>query len=299
MADFLAGMAIASRRRAQAVRRRAPEAELRARIADLPEPPPLTASPEGFDVIAEVKRRAPGVGAVSRSPSTGECDPRLPGRLAAAYARGGAAVVSVLTEPLAFGGSLDDLSAAAHTLRGGPRPIPVMRKDFVVDTYQLLEARAAGAGGALLIADLLAPGAETGAGPLTADAAHFLDAAAETGLWLLVEAFSEQRLDGAVKLIEQASTRGVVALLGVNVRNLRTLDVDRGRLGRTACRLPPGVPAVAESGLRTPADVAGAARLGYRYALVGRALGSAPEPERLLAEMIRAGRRARCGAAAS
>lgn len=288
MADFLAGMAIASRRRAQAASRHVPESELRARIADLPPPPPLAPSAEGFDVIAEVKRRAPGAGAGPKR-SIAPDDPELPARLAAAYVRGGAVAVSVLTEPLAFGGSLDELATVARTLADGPRPIPAMRKDFVVDAYQVLEARAAGAGGALLIADLLEGAMESGA-PRAADVSAILDAAAEAGLWVLVEAFSETRLGVAVELAERAAALGVTALLGVNVRDLRTLDVDDGRLARAARRLPPELPGVAESGMRSPADVATAARLGYRFALVGRALSHAMDAETLLAEMIRAGR---------
>ena len=287
-------MAIASRRRARASARRLPESELRARIADLPAAPPLAPSPEGFDVLAEVKRRAPGPGAAARPDA--EADPRLPARLAAAYARGGAVAVSVLTEPLAFDGSLDDLAQAAETLNGGPRPIPTMRKDFLVDPYQLFEARAAGAGGALLIADLLAGG--RGA-PETAGADALLDAAAALGLWVLVEAFSDGGLDAAAAMAQEAAARGVECLIGVNVRDLRTLAVDGGRLARAAGRLPPGLRAVAESGMESPGDVEDAARLGYRFALIGRALSRSAEPETLLAEMIRAGRAARRRAVAS
>ena len=294
MADFLAGMAIASRRRARASARRLPESELRARIADLPAPPPLAPSSEGFDVLAEVKRRAPGPGPVARIGA--QSDPRLPGRLAAAYARGGAVAVSVLTEPLAFDGSLDDLAQAAQTLNTGPRPIPAMRKDFLVDPYQLLEARAAGAGGALLIADLLSGGRDA---PETAGSDAMLDAAASQGLWVLIEAFSDEGLDTAAALALDASARGVRSLVGVNVRDLRTLDVDGGRLARAAARLNPAIPAVAESGMGSPDDVADAAGLGYRFALIGRALSRATEPETLLDEMIRAGRAARRRAAVS
>lgn len=268
-----------------------PESELRDRIADLPAPPPLTPSAEGFDVIAEVKRRAPGAGAVSRRPTVPD-DPELPARLTAAYVRGGAVAVSVLTEPLAFGGSLTDLAMVARTLADGSRPIPAMRKDFVVDPYQVLEARAAGAGGVLLIADLLEDAAESRASRAV-DVSAILDAVAEAELWVLVEAFSETRLGMAVELVERAAALGLTTLLGVNVRDLRTLDLDDGRLARAARRLPPELPAVAESGMRSPDDVATAARLGYRFALVGRALSRAVDAETLLAEMIRAGRGAR------
>lgn len=286
MADFLREMAIASARRARAAARRMPEPELRARAAEAPPAPPFVPSADGFDVIAEIKRRAPG-GDVPEKGAREPGAPDLPERLADAYAGAGAVAVSVLTEPLAFGGALDDLARASRRLAGATRPVPTMRKDFVVDPYQVIEARAAGAGGILLIAELL-----------DADAARrLLDAAAETRLWVLVEAFGDGGVTRAAAIVGRARSHGVSALLGVNVRDLRTLDVDPGRLARAAEQLPPGVPAVAESGLRGPADVAAAARLGYRFALIGRALTAAVDPGGRLAELIRAGRRARQEAA--
>ncbi|HSM09130.1 MAG TPA: indole-3-glycerol-phosphate synthase TrpC [Gemmatimonadota bacterium] len=272
MADFLAGMAIASRRRAHATMRRVPLAELRARAADRPPPPGLTLSADGFDVIAEIKRRSPG--------GDGARVDIRPDRRAVAYADGGAVAISVLTEPLAFDGSLDDLAAAARALERFERPIPTMRKDFVVEPYQLFEARAAGGGGVLLIADLLA----------TLDAGALLDAAAEAGVWVLIEAFADAHVDHAARLARLAADRGVRALVGVNVRDLRTLDVDPGRLARVAERLPRDLPRVAESGMLAVGDVAAAARLGYGLALVGRALSGASDPRGLLAGMLRAGR---------
>lgn len=274
MADFLAEMAIASRDRTRATAHRVPLVEIRARAADHPPAPAFVLSPEGFDVIAEIKRHSPG----------GDAAPNLqPERRAVAYADGGAAAVSVLTEPRAFGGSVDDLAAASRALERTDRSIPTMRKDFIVDPYQLFEARAAGAGGVLLIADLLE----------ALDAEGLLDAAAEAGVWVLVEAFADARVDHAVRLARQATDRGIRALVGVNVRDLRTLGVDDGRRARVTDRLPAGLPRVAESGMRTKSDVAGAARLGYDLALVGRALSLAPDPRRLLAGMLRAGRDAR------
>jgi indole-3-glycerol phosphate synthase len=243
-------------------------------------------SADGFDVIAEIKRRAPGGDAPERG-ARKTADPDLPERLANAYAGAGAVAVSVLTEPLAFEGDLDDLARASRRLAGATRPVPTMRKDFLVDPYQVLEARAAGAGGILLIAELL-----------DADAAcRLLDAAAEMRLWVLVEAFGDGGVTRAAAIADRARSYGVSVLLGVNVRDLRTLDVDPGRLARAVDRLPPGVPAVAESGLREPADVAAAARLGYRFALIGRALAASVDPGGRLAELIRAGRRARQEAA--
>lgn len=285
MADFLRGMEIASRRRVRSATRREAPAELRARAADAPPPPPLEPAVEGFDVIAEIKRHAPGGG--TGGGSAGGDAPDLPERLADAYARGGAVAVSVLTEPLAFGGGLDDLARASRRLATAEQPIPTMRKDFVADPYQVYEARAAGAGGVLLIAELLDRDR----------AARCLDAAAETGLWTLVETFGDAELEAAATVAIAAGARGVTALLGVNVRDLRTLDVDPERLARAAANLPPGIPAVAESGLRDPADVAAASRLGYRFALVGRALAASADPAGRLAELVAAGRRARREAA--
>lgn len=286
MADFLRGMAIASARRVEAARRREPATELRARAADAPPPPPFVPSADGFDVIAEIKRRAPG-GATPGRRAGGPDDSQLPERLADAYAGAGAVAVSVLTEPLAFGGDLDDLARASRRLGGASRPVPTMRKDFVVDPYQVIEARAAGAGGILLIAELL-----------DGDAARrLLEAAAAMRLWVLVEAFGDGGVARAAAIVGRARSHGVSALLGVNVRDLRTLEVDPDRLARAAGHLPSGVPAVAESGLREPADVAAAARLGYRFALIGRALAASGDPAGRLAELIRAGRRARQEAA--
>ncbi len=280
MADFLRAMAIASARRARTARTGESDADIRLRAADAPPAASLRLSDTGFDVIAEVKRRAPGRTAPLTSVSL---DPELPIRLATAYAEAGAAAVSVLTEPLAFGGHLDDLTRVVDTLDEQNSAVSAMRKDFLVDPYQLFETRAAGAGGALLIADLLEPDAVD----------PMLDAAAATGLWLLVEAFADARFPVAVDIARRARARGVTALVGVNTRDLRTLDVDPDRLQRMAGQLPADIPAVAESGLQTEPDAAGASRLGYRLALVGTALVTARNPVALLSGLIRAGRTAR------
>lgn len=280
VADFLRAMAIASTRRTRRARARIPEAELRARVADVQPAAPLRLSEAGFDVIAEVKRRAPG----RREPLiAGPRTAEFPARLVTAYADAGAAAVSVLTEPLAFGGELDDLALAASALNDRVRAIPAIRKDFLIDPYQLFETRLAGAGGALLIADLLP----------TESIDAMLDAAQETGLWLLVEAFADARFTEAVDLARRARARGLTALVGVNTRDLRTLEVDADRLSRVVALLPDDIPAVAESGLRDGPDAERAAGLGYRLALVGTALVTAGDPGDVLVEMIRAGRAGR------
>jgi len=277
VSDFLRAMAIASERRSRLAGARVPLHEIRMRARRVPDVVQLDLSPDGFDVIAEVKRRSPSTNG-TRPDST---DEGMPVRLARAYARSGAAAVSVLTEPFAFGGSLADLGAAREALRASDRSVPVMRKDFIVDAYQVYESRAAGADGVLLIADML-----------RSSASGLMDAVEETGLWVLVEAFADEQLDRAVELAREARSRGVNGFVGVNARDLRTLAVDPDRTARLATRLPEDIPAVAESGLGTADDAASAATLGYRLALVGSALVAHPDPGTLLADMIGRGRRA-------
>src|SRR5579871_1246418 len=142
MSGFLDQMAQSSAERARLSQAQLPVAALEAKIRALPPAPALKLSAAGFDVIAELKLRSPAVGALSAAASEGAT--RIQG-----YARGGAAAVSVLTEPSRFDGALSHLEDAVATLK--PVGLPAMRKDFIVDAYQLAEARAAGAGGALLI----------------------------------------------------------------------------------------------------------------------------------------------------
>jgi indole-3-glycerol phosphate synthase len=262
-------MATLSAERVRKARARRGEAELLDACRLAPAPPPLRL--ERFDLVAEIKRSSPAEGAL-------EADADVAAR-AVGYAAAGAAAVSVLTEPARFGGSLDDLGAAACALY--PRGVPAMRKDFLVAPWQVLEARAAGAGGVLLIVAMLADAALD----------ELLAAAREQGLFVLLEAFDETDLERAAPWLGAAPGVPPV-LVGVNSRDLRTLAVDPDRLARLAPRLPPGLPAVAESGLHTAADAAAAAALGYRLALVGTALMRAANPEALAAAMIAAGRQA-------
>jgi indole-3-glycerol phosphate synthase len=270
VSDFLAGMARSSAARAAEAARREPMAELRRRAQRAPAAPPLRFSPLGFDIVAEIKLRSPAVGALQ--------DPahdRL-GRLEA-YARGGAAAVSVLTEPSRFDGSLEHLREAAAAL--APLGVPVMRKDFLVDPYQVLEARAAGAGGVLLIVRMLPP----------ERLAEMLETASEQGLFVLLEAFDEADLDVAAALLAGAPRREGV-MVGINCRDLTSLAVVPERFAELAARLPANVPAVAESGVATPADAGHVRGLGYRLALVGTALMAHGDAGRLVAEMLAAAR---------
>jgi indole-3-glycerol phosphate synthase len=234
-----------SRRRAET-----PESDLRARILELP--PALDPLPAfrgaGSSVIAEVKRRSPSKGDLADIPD--------PAALAAAYQRGGVAAVSVLTEERRFGGSLADLDAVRAAVE-----VPVLRKDFVVDPYQLLEARAHGADLALLIVAAL-PGEEL---------RSLYDRALELGLTPLVEVHDETE-------VERAADLGP-ALVGVNARNLKTLEVDPATFGKLAPLLPDGAVKVAESGITTAADVRRFVGEGADVLLVGEALVRDGDPE--------------------
>jgi indole-3-glycerol phosphate synthase len=252
MSDFLERLGAASRARVAAARRLRPEALLLNDARGAPAAPPLTLS--GFDLIAELKLRSPAAGGLATPAFDRSAQLE-------AYAAGGAAAVSVLTEPDEFHGHLDHLHQAAELL--APLGCPVMRKDFLTDPYQLIEARAHGAGGALLIVAMLDDSTlET-----------MIACGLELGLFLLLETFDVDDLERIARIaVGRATGRYGSLLIGVNCRNLRTLDVDFGRFSDLADHLPATLPAVAESGIVGTDDLAAVARLGYRLALVGSAL---------------------------
>ncbi len=270
MPDFLSQMARSSAKRAAKAKQAESEADLRDRAADMPHPPPLQLHASCFDLFAEVKREAPSAGVLADSD-----DPEVVIKQADSYVRGGAAALSVLTEPEMFRGSLDDLAIAARAV-----PVPVMRKDFLVDPYQVFEARAAGAAGVLLILRLLDD----------ARLGEMIDAASETGLFVLLEAFDDGDLRRAGGRVPISNTHDIQTLVGLNARDLTSLEVDNQRLADLAGAFPKGVPRVAESGLATPEDAGRMAALGYQVALVGSALMRADDPSKLTAAMIDAGR---------
>ncbi|MGB2839192.1 MAG: indole-3-glycerol phosphate synthase TrpC [Actinomycetes bacterium] len=212
----------------------------------------------GVAVIAEVKRSSP-----SKGPLAPIDDPAA---LAGHYASGGAAVISVLTEQRRFGGSLDDLRAVRATVS-----IPVLRKDFIVTSYQLWEARDAGADMVLLIVAALEQEALV----------SLIERAESIGMTPLVEVHDAQE-------VERALAAGA-RVIGVNARDLKTLDVDPGTFGRMAPLIPPGVVAIAESGVRGPADVVSYAHQGAHAVLVGEALVTGPDPRSAVSELVAAG----------
>lgn len=243
-------------------RRRAttPLSRLEERVAAAPpalDPLPSLRAARGIAVIAEVKRSSPSKGALADIPE--------PGRLAAAYAAGGACAVSVLTEERRFGGSLADLDAVRAAVR-----IPVLRKDFMVDPYQLSEARAHGADLILLIV----------AGLDDAVLRDLHAQAGELGMTALVEVHDAAELERAMALDP--------AVVGVNARNLKTLEVDQRTVTDLLPRIPEGVVAVAESGVSGPDDVVTYVRAGAGAVLVGEALVTGGRPTEAVREFIEA-----------
>lgn len=271
MSGLLTEMAQASLARLEQARARESEQALWARVCDAPAPPPLKLSHEGFDVIAECKLHSPSAGDLSSR--TSDVESRVK-----AYAQGGACAVSVLTEPSRFGGKLEHLAQAARVLT--PLGVPAMRKDFLVDPYQVMEARAVGAGGVLVIARMLDQSRITA----------LLDCAAMLKMFVLLEAFDAQDLALMREVLTAREGHEEQVLVGINCRDLQKLTVEMPRLEELAEHLPEGFVRVAESGVKSLEDVKRVVELGYGVALVGTTLMHADEPAHLLGEMLAAGR---------
>lgn len=271
MSDFLSGMAASSDARWRAAEVLEPLDVLRARALQTPRPPRLKLDGR-FDLLAEVKLVAPSAGRLAAP--VGDRAAFVVGQ-ACRYQAAGACAISVLTEPDRFDGRLSDLAAVAAAV-----DVPAMRKDFLVAPYQIWEARAAGAGGVLLIVRMLSPDA------LSA----LVDAAIEADLFVLLEAFDREDLERCAGFVARWPADGPPLMVGVNTRDLATLQVAEGRLEALAGALPAGVPGVAESGLRVPADAARARALGYTVALIGSALMASSDPEALGRALLDAGR---------
>ncbi|MGG5257299.1 indole-3-glycerol phosphate synthase TrpC [Phycicoccus avicenniae] len=212
----------------------------------------------GLSLIAEVKRASPSKGALSDIPD--------PAALAAAYEAGGASAISVLTEQRRFGGSLADLDAVRAAVS-----VPVLRKDFVVTDYQVWEARAHGADIVLLIVAALDD----------PTLAALLSRVGELGMTALVEVHDEAETQRAVD--------AGASVIGVNARNLKTLEVHADTFSRLRPLLPGGVVTVAESGITGPEDAAAYARQGADVVLVGEALVRTGDPTAAAAAIVAAG----------
>jgi indole-3-glycerol phosphate synthase len=217
---------------------------------------------DGISVIAEFKRRSPSAGALREG--------ARPDELARAYERGGARALSVLTEEPSFGGSLDDLRAARAASE-----LPILRKDFVVDRYQLLEARLAGADAALLIVAALAD----------SELVALHDAARALGLDVLVEVHDAGELERALALDPE--------IVGINNRDLRDFSVDLARTRALRQAIPGGVLVVSESGIGSTEQLRQLEREGVDAVLVGELLMRAPDPAQALDALLEGDRRYR------
>ena len=253
----------AAQQRVSALRSDRAELERRARAA--PAPPPFGArSSDGtIGVIAEVKRRSPSAGAIHES-----LDPVAHAR---AYAAGGAVGISVLTEPSFFGGSLDDLRQVAAAV-----PLPVVRKDFLLEELQVIEARAAGAAAVLIIVRILEP----------RRVRALVRAAHDQGLAALVEVHTAGELETAVA--------AGATLIGVNSRDLDSFTIDRDAADRLLAQVPGDMVAVAESAIAGRSDVERVAAAGADHVLVGTAVARLADPQaavRGLAGVVRQPRR--------
>jgi len=258
-ADLL-GTIVAATRRITAVRsEREPIGELAKRAEKrTPRPGAFTAAlsrTERWNIIAECKRRSP-----SRGVLRAQYDPVA---IATAYEAAGAAAISVLTEPTFFDGALEHLEAVRSAVS-----TPLLRKDFIVSEYQLLEARAAGADAALLIVAALTPNE---LGQLSATAAAI-------GLDVLVEVHSAEELAVAI----DAGAK----VIGVNNRNLRTLAVDVHASESLVAMMPKDVVPVSESGLKSADDLSRLSKLGYSAFLMGERFMTDPDPGGALARLL-------------
>src|SRR5438876_10577588 len=239
--------------------------ELKRRATQAPPVRPFVSEPGStVGLIAEVKRRSPSQGAIRE-----DLDPVAHAR---GYVRGGAVAISVLTDELHFGGSLDDLARVASAV-----PVPVLRKDFILDELQLYEARVGGASAVLLIVRAL-----------TSDSLRTLARAArDQGLGILVEVHSAGELELALAVGPTA--------VGVNSRDLATFAVDLARAERLVASVPSGVPVIAESGIATRADVERMATAGADLVLVGTSVAGNADPERAVRELTGVRRQGRGG----
>jgi indole-3-glycerol phosphate synthase len=258
-ADLLATIVAATRRSVEIRQEREPIANLAskadARIGAAGRFRAALTGNDRFNVIAECKRRSPSKGVLRAVYD--------PVAIARSYADAGAAAISVLTEPTFFDGSLAHLEAVRAAVS-----VPLLRKDFIVSEYQLLEARAAGADAALLIVAALTP----------KELSQLSATAASLGLDTLVEVHSAEELTIAI----DAGAR----VIGVNNRNLRTLTVDVHASESLVAMMPKGVIAVSESGLKSAADLSRLSQLGYGAFLIGERFMTDPDPGAALARLL-------------
>ena len=257
MATFLETVVERTRAEIETRRQQVPAAELEARLGPARRGRPFSEAliAEGISLIAEMKRASPSKGPIRPDATVTE--------VVTAYQLAGASAVSVLTEPNWFGGSLDDLVEARAAC-----DLPLLRKDFVVDEYQLLEARVAGADAVLLIVAALDRGRME----------ELMGAASDLGLDVLVEVHDEKEVETAVE--------SGAELIGINNRDLHSLEVDLETTFELLADVPAGTVVVAESGITENEDVERLERAGVDAILVGEALMRADDPVQAVRELL-------------
>ncbi|MBM2832648.1 MAG: Indole-3-glycerol phosphate synthase [Dehalococcoidia bacterium] len=255
--NVLQKIASSTRQRVDRLKKETPLGNLKARVAGAEKPLDfaLALQGPGIKLIAEIKRA---------SPSKGPLNPDLDAReLAGSYARGGAAAISVVTEPTFFKGNIQDM-AKAKAAAG----LPVLRKDFLLEEYQVYESRAYGADAVLLIAALHEVPALR----------SLMVLARDLGMSILTEVHNKQE-------VEKALAAGAT-LIGINNRNLEDFSIDLNTTLRLKALIPPEIPVVSESGILTPRDLALLQSAGVKAVLIGEALVTSPDPERKVRELL-------------
>lgn len=265
---FLGRVCAAAVERAAAAERTESLAALRDRALATPPPPPFGAALRG-GIIAEVKRASPSRGVIAPD--------RDAVAQARAYAAGGAAAISVLTEPVHFHGDLADVTAVAGTI-----DLPVLRKDFILTDYQLFEARAAGAAAALLLVAALDD----------ERLAALIGVADEAGVEVLIETHDADEVARVTAVLDGVGGNSA-PVVGVNARDLTRLSVDRSRFADLVDGLPDDAIVVAESGVTGPADVVAYVRAGADAVLVGEHLMRAADPAAATRALVNAASRTR------
>tara|TARA_Y100000996_G_scaffold203481_1_gene159509 strand:- start:694 stop:1521 length:828 start_codon:yes stop_codon:yes gene_type:complete len=264
--NFLQEMALSSMKRLEKNKANKSEEDLLRICEGIKRKPPLEFQ-SGFIFITEIKKTSPSLGEISK-PEFNLFEQ------AETYVNNGSNVISVLTEPSKFSGSLQDLNDISKTFSG----TPTMRKDFLVEPYQVSEAFVNGAGGVLLILAML-----TGS-----MLRMMIERAIKHEMFVLLEAFDEEDIQRAKTIISEFSPYSLNILLGVNCRDLRTLNINFSRFENLSSLIPEDVICIAESGITRPSEIEFISKLGYSGALIGTALMQSETPDQLLKEMMAA-----------
>ncbi len=264
--NFLQEMALSSMKRLEKNKANKSEEDLLRICEGIKRKTPLEFQ-SGFIFITEIKKTSPSLGEISK-PEFNLFEQ------AETYVNNGSNVISVLTEPSKFSGSLQDLNDISKTFSG----TPTMRKDFLVEPYQVSEAFVNGAGGVLLILAML-----TGS-----MLRMMIERAIKHEMFVLLEAFDEEDIQRAKTIISEFSPYSLNIMLGVNCRDLRTLNINFSRFENLSSLIPEDVICIAESGITRPSEIEFISKLGYSGALIGTALMQSETPDQLLKEMMAA-----------